>query len=245
MKADPADQEKLLELQALDLHLAQLRSRLANLAERRESEQLQSQLQSERQVVRERLAVVDELRAELARAESDVQLVQSRLARDTERVDQTSSAKDAQGLTHEIDTLRERLSVLEEVQLEVMERLEAAEADLQESERAAADTEAALNEALSSVQARESQLAQESAAMESERSQLAATVPAELFALYERVRERYGQGASLLRAGISEASGVRLTESDLNDIRRAAPDDVVMCPDSNAILVRTRESGLS
>jgi hypothetical protein len=27
-------------------------------------------------------------------------------------------------------------------------------------------------------------------------------------------------------------------------IRAAAPDDVIMCPDSNAILVRTSESGL-
>jgi hypothetical protein len=27
-------------------------------------------------------------------------------------------------------------------------------------------------------------------------------------------------------------------------VRAAAPDDVLLCPDSNAILVRTNESGL-
>ncbi len=43
---------------------------------------------------------------------------------------------------------------------------------------------------------------------------------------------------------MSTASGVTLTNSDLQSIRAAAPDDVVLCPDSDAILVRTPESGL-
>jgi predicted nucleic acid-binding Zn-ribbon protein len=66
----------------------------------------------------------------------------------------------------------------------------------------------------------------------------------ELVALYERQRERYGTGASHLRGGASSASGVKLNESDMAAIRAAAPDDVVLCPDSNAILVRTAESGI-
>ncbi len=69
-------------------------------------------------------------------------------------------------------------------------------------------------------------------------------MPAELLALYDRQRARYGFGASLLQGGVSTASGVALNNSDLQDIRRAAPDDVVLCPDSDAILVRTAESGL-
>jgi hypothetical protein len=40
------------------------------------------------------------------------------------------------------------------------------------------------------------------------------------------------------------ASGVKLNANDLNAIRSAAPDDVLICPDSQAILVRTPESGL-
>jgi predicted nucleic acid-binding Zn-ribbon protein len=77
-----------------------------------------------------------------------------------------------------------------------------------------------------------------------QRAELVATLPSDLVALYERQRERYGFGASHLRRGISSASGVALTESDLAEVRNAAPDDVVLCPDSNAILVRTGESGL-
>ncbi|QKS21314.1 hypothetical protein HUN58_16475 [Curtobacterium sp. Csp1] len=76
------------------------------------------------------------------------------------------------------------------------------------------------------------------------RAAVAAKVPADLLALYDRQRARYGFGASLLQGGVSTASGVTLTNSDLQTIRQAAPDDVVLCPDSDAILVRTAESGL-
>ena len=69
-------------------------------------------------------------------------------------------------------------------------------------------------------------------------------VPEELLALYVKQRTRYGTGASLLRGGVSQASGVKLLEDELQLIRSAAPDDVLICPSSDAILVRTDESGL-
>jgi hypothetical protein len=43
---------------------------------------------------------------------------------------------------------------------------------------------------------------------------------------------------------VSSASGLKLNENDMATVRAAAPDDVILCPDSNAILVRTAESGL-
>ena len=46
-------------------------------------------------------------------------------------------------------------------------------------------------------------------------------------------------GRRTCEGGVSSASGVRLNETDLQTIRAAAPDDVLLCPDSNAILVRT------
>ena len=80
--------------------------------------------------------------------------------------------------------------------------------------------------------------------MAGERSRLSDAFSRELLDLYERQRARYGIGDALLRGGVSLASNVRLTGSDLEAVRRAAPDDVVICPDSSAILVRTAESGL-
>ena len=48
----------------------------------------------------------------------------------------------------------------------------------------------------------------------------------------------------MLRGGVSLASGVKLLENEMQAIRAAAPDDIIMCASSEAILVRTAESGL-
>ena len=244
MKADPSDQKRLLELQALDLRLARVAATLRKLPEEERVEQAEQAVAAARATQREALHALEELQAELSRAENDVELVEKRIAQDQERSEHTSSAKDAVGLEHELATLRERLSVLEDVELEVMSRVEEAEKTLQASADQTAHAEAELDIARAEAERVRGELGADQSAWQQERAGLVGNLPTELVELYERQRERYGFGASLLRARISEASGVTLTESDLQMVRQAAPDEVVICPDSNAILVRTEESGL-
>jgi predicted nucleic acid-binding Zn-ribbon protein len=244
MKAEPADQAKLLELQELDNHLAQVTKKANTLPEATTLEELTGQLTAAKEAQREALAVVDEITAEIKRAESDVELVEARIAKDTERLDQSTSAKDAQGLEHELQSLRERLSALEEVELAVMERLEQAEKELSGAEQAATELVSQVEDATAALHSAKAALEQDYQETTAKRTDLVGAIPQELVALYERQRERYGFGASHLRREISSASGVALTESDLATVRAAATDDVVLCPDSNAILVRTGESGL-
>jgi len=244
MKAEPADQAKLMELQELDNHLAQVTKKANTLPEATVLDELTTQLSAAKEAQREALALVDEITAEMKRAESDVELVEARIAKDTERLDQSTSAKDAQGLEHELQSLRERLGALEEVELAVMERLEQAEKELSGAEQAATELSSRVDEATAALKSAKASLEQDYQETTAKRSELVGAIPADLVALYERQRERYGFGASHLLRGISSASGVALTESDLATVRAAAPDDVVLCPDSNAILVRTGESGL-
>src|SRR5690606_17095309 len=133
---------------------------------------------------------------------------------------------------------------LEEIQLGVMEVLEEREAAvaattarLDAVKAKIAEAEAERDTALASV-------ASERTHAEANRATIADKLPADLLELYERQRQRYGFGASLLQGGVSLASGVKLNASDLDTIKAAADDDVLICPDSQAILVRTPESGL-
>lgn len=244
MKADPADQARLLDLQELDNHLAQITKKSKTMPEAEALETLTTELTAAKETQREKLGAVDELRAEVKRGESDVEMVEARIAKDTERLDHTSSAKDAQGLEHELQSLRERLAALEEVELEVMERLEQAEAELSGADQAVTELMSRVDEATKALDAAKAELEADYQATTAQRTAITADIPADLLGLYEKQRERYGFGASLLRRGISSASGVTLTESDLAEVRSAAPDDVLLCPDSNAILVRTSESGI-
>lgn len=244
LTASPETQALLLDLQRFDTALQQLAHRARTLPERAAVTALKEDAERIKAAVVETSGHLEDARLELGRVESDVELVEKRIARDSERLQSSSSVKDIQGLEHELGSLQARLGDLEEIELAVMERIELLEAaangareTLKAHSARLATAESELREALAAIES-------ERAGIEADRAALAARIPADLLALYEKQRERYGAGASLLRARVSSASGVTLTGSDLEMVRRAAPDEVILCPDSNAILVRTAESGL-
>jgi predicted nucleic acid-binding Zn-ribbon protein len=244
VKASPADQNELLRLQAADTRLAQLQHAVKNLPQAAELAKLQPEVEALRARWIAATGELEDARAELRRVESDVEVVEARVRRDSERVQQTSSVKDVQALEAELASLAKRKDDLEEIELSVMERVEGLEEAL-----AAVDAER--DELNGRVQTLEAQRDEEAAKLESQRKALAAdratiagALPSDLIELYERQRARYGIGAAALIRGVSMGSNVKLTESDLSEIRRAAADDVVLCPDSGAILVRGEDSGL-
>jgi uncharacterized protein len=244
LSAPAEKQALLLELADCDVTLSRANAALSSLRKTLHIDTLESAVEEIKSRRHDALIELEGIRAELSRAESDVEIVEARIAKDTERLEHTSSAKDAQGLEHELESLRQRRSHLEDIELAIMERLDAAEATMAGLEAELSVAEQALG-AAGDDQVRESERLRSDMVVTSDRrAKLVEQIPEDLYALYERQRERYGMGASHLRAGISSASGVALTESDLQTIRSAAPDAVLMCPDSNAILVRTAESGL-
>lgn len=244
LTASPDDQALLLDLQALDTRLAQLDHRAASLPELATLRELLAEDEALRLTLLERQGAVEDIELELTRVESDVQVVEARITRDSERLATSSSVKDVAALEQELAALKNRLNDLEEIELVVMERLEEAQAALAETTSA----RTALRERIGAVEvtrdAALTELTAERTTAAAGRRTIEGKVPADLLALYEKQRARYGTGASLLRGGVSLASGVKLLEDELQKIRVAAPDAVLICPSSDAILVRTDESGL-
>jgi predicted nucleic acid-binding Zn-ribbon protein len=156
-----------------------------------------------------------------------------------------ANPKDLQAMQHELVSLDRRISDLEDVELEVMEQLEQAQADLADARTRLADTEKRA-ESLAAVRAeRAAATKQELAAAERERESTAAGLPAELLALYDRVRtQRAGVGAAALRARRCLGCSLEVNAADLGAIRAASPDEVLRCEECGRILVRTAESGL-
>ena len=244
LTAPPETQALLLDLQQFDTRLNQLDHRAKSLPELAELTQLAKQADEVRRTLNEQSGALDDVNTELKRTESDVEVVEARIKRDAERLQASSSVKDVAGLEHEIAALQKRLNDLEEIELVVMERVEEQQAAVNQTRaefealRARiADVEASRDAALATITA-------EREAAADDRRVLQTRVPNDLLALYEKQRARYGWGASLLQGGVSSASGVKLNESDMAVVRAATPDTVLLCPDSNAILVRTGESGI-
>lgn len=246
MKADPDAQRRLLDLQAIDTGLAQLAHRRRNLPELAEVERLQREVSAlDDQRVRAQVTV-DDLDRDIARVERDVEQVRARKEKDQARLDLGSGpARELEALQHEMVSLQRRQSELEDGELELMEKREQAQTVLDEvEERLAtgrqqlAETERRRDETLAG-------LTRDEEFRRSGRGPLIADLPADLVALYEKIREQSGGvGAALLRAGRCEGCRLELSGSERARVKAAPPDEVVRCDECRRILVRTAESGL-
>ncbi|RZU65306.1 hypothetical protein EV379_1635 [Microterricola gilva] len=245
MKAREAEQKNLLRLQEVDTRLQQLAHQLKNLPQ----EATLSTLAKTLEEVRRRFAIatgeVDDARTELGRLESDVAVVEARIKRDSERMLQSSSAKDLQALESELASLTKRRGDLEEIELTVMERVEEKEAALA---AILAERDGVLDEVSVVEQERDraaAELVVQQADAERDRSAVAKTVGDDLLALYEKRRVIGGGiGAALLRARTCHGCNMTLTGADLETVRQASWDDVLFCPECDRILIRTDESGI-
>ena len=188
-----------------------------------------------------------DLEREQAKADADVDQVRTRATRDQQRMDSglVGSAKDLENLQHELTSLARRQAALEDVELEIMERLEIAQGRL----RAAKVERDQLDDDLDTQAGRrDMQLAEidgETAGLDVERIALAATLPTDLLDLYEKLRAQFGGvGAAALRQRRCEGCRLELNSTEMGRIRAAPPEEVLRCDECRRILVRLADSGL-
>jgi predicted nucleic acid-binding Zn-ribbon protein len=246
VKADPFAQLRLLELQNADTALSQLAHRRRSLPELQtiaECERRTSELHHD--LVGARTEVAD-LDAEQRRLEADVETVRQRAERDQTRMSSGGvPAKEVSGLQHEVASLARRQGVLEDEVLELMERRETAEALVAEFTAAAESIAHDLAEAVASRDTAFAEIDRAVAERSAERERLAAQLPADLVALYDKIRDvGGGVGAAELRQRRCEGCRLELAGSELALVRAAAPDEVLRCDNCRRILIRTDESGL-
>ncbi|TNM33681.1 hypothetical protein FH715_03775 [Streptomyces sedi] len=247
LNAAPADQLRLLDVQALDLRLTQLAHRRDNLPEHAEIRTVESQIVQQRDLLVAAQTEEGDTAREQTKAEQDVDQVRQRSTRDQQRLDsgQVTNPRDLESLQSEIASLAKRQDDLETVVLEIMERHESAQARAKEL---AAALEGLQNVAAEVVTRRDAALAEidaEAAAVRSDRSVTVESVPADLLKLYEKLREQQGGvGAARLYQRRCEGCRLELNITELNEVRAAAPDTVVRCENCRRILVRTPDSGL-
>jgi hypothetical protein len=247
VKADPSDQERLLDLQDLDSRADQLRHQrrsLAEIAVLAELTALRSRLHGAAQDAR---IAVDDLTAEQAKVDADVEQVKVRRERDQQRIDQglISNPKDIQRMQQEMVSLERRITSLEDDEIEVMERLEEAQVALEKLTAELTGIDAQIVEVTAARDARLSEIERALSELDAQRGPVAAELPADLLALYDRLREQKGGvGAALLRARSCGGCMLDIDNAELATIRAAAADDVIRCAECSRILVRTAESGL-
>ena len=240
MKATPSDQRSVLDIQNFDFTTTSLNAKAAGLPEIAAIASLTIKANNARDL---RIAAETELsdvKRELSRAETDVEQVVSRITRDESRLASgTGAAKELEQLQHELVSLNNRRSELEEVELEIMMRVDGIKeriSTLQEEEVALAleiaNLEISKENALTVIGADLSAAAQE-------RTKTVASVNPELIALYEKIRvSNNGTGAAALVGNQCKGCHLTLNTIELQRIAGLAEDELVRCEECRCILVR-------
>lgn len=238
---------KLLDVQELDARIDALRHQLNTIPEATALAELKRGRSDVDDAARDLRVLVADLTEEQARADADVEQVKARRERDQSMVDSgsISDPKALQRMLGELESLHRRIASLEDVEIEVMEKLETAQSEL-------VAREAALTKIDDEAETLERTRAQKATDLEAElvtvaekRAAAAAGMPEDLLALYEKLRAKNGGvGAAALRRRACEGCRLTLNASDLAVIAAKPSDEVVRCEECDRILVRTPESGI-
>jgi predicted nucleic acid-binding Zn-ribbon protein len=241
VKASVSDQRSILDTQKFDQQSTTLKNKAATLPEFAE---ISSTTIKQNNVRDLRIAAETELsdvKRELARAEGDVEQIVTRIERDEKRLASgTGTPKELEQTQHELGTLGVRRSELEEVELEIMMRVDGIKdrisaLTLEENELALviADLNIRKENALAAIHT-------ELEVIETDRKATTQSVGAELLALYEKIRESSGIGAAALAGNQCKGCNLTMNTIELQRISGLAEDEVVRCEECRCILVRDR-----
>ncbi|MBF8252213.1 MAG: putative nucleic acid-binding protein [Actinobacteria bacterium] len=240
MKASPHDQRQILNTASLDQRTTALNHKAQTLAEHALLANVTTKSHNARDLRIGAQTELSDVKRELLRAEADVEQIVMRITRDEARLNGGSATpKELEQLQHEVGTLSARRAELEEVELEVMMRIDDINARISElSEQEAnfateiVDLEIRKENALAAFNS-------ELEIISKERSETLVSVSQELIALYEKIRtSNNGTGAAALIAGSCNGCHLSINAVELKRIIDVAEDEVIRCEECRCILVR-------
>jgi uncharacterized protein len=244
VKADPALQRRLLDLAEVDAELARVTHRRRTLPEIAEIADAEQLVRAKQDALVQIETTLGDLDRDYKRQETEIEQVRAREDRDRKLMQSGSvGAKQLTDLEHELATLERRQGVLEDDLLELMERREAVEADVQharveldKAQQSLTDASKRRDEALLDLDSTE-------AKRTADRLLMAKQFPEDLLSLYDKLRQR-GIGAALIRSRRCGACRIEMDRNAVSKLKDAAADEVIRCEECGAIMVRTGESGL-
>ncbi len=237
MKLDRVGQSALLRLAEIDLEIAQIKHEITSAIESKELESLRSDLAS---VAGELIAArtsVENLEESQRRADDDLHLVESRIARDQERLLQTSSPKDAQGIQSEIESLSRRKSELEDTELAVLAELEDAQKALNEISERRDQINNSMNSLQAEIQTKVDDLKSRGRKLTADKEIVVGKISADVLSAYELLAKRQIAVGQVLNRSCT-ACRMGLTASAIDALTDLAEDELGYCPECQAMIVR-------
>lgn len=240
MKADLFDQRRLLELQAVDTQLTQLGQRRRKL----DADSALDAAQQRLRVLGDKAANLSgdlaDLDRDIERVEREVELVTKRAEGDRARMASgAATAKELEGLQSELESLARRQGTLEDDQLELMERREGVESELETIRGQVEEARAVLAAVEADRERQIGDIDAETADASSTREALAINIPDRLVELYERIHAKQPIAAAELVGRRCGSCRIEKPPADMIPIKAAPIDEVLRCEECGCVLIRT------
>jgi len=237
MKLDVAGQSALLKLSQVDLEIEQVKNEISKAINSKELSEASAKLSETSGEVLTARTSFENLTMEARKADDNLHLVEERIARDSERLNNTSSPKDAQAMQSEIESLTRRKGELEEVELEVLDRLEKAEAELKQISTLREQLAAEVSVLQETIQAQVDELKTRGRKLTADRETLKSKVPAEILDKYTNLAAKQIAVGQVQNRACS-ACRMGLTASTIDTLSALAEDEIGSCPECLAMIVR-------
>lgn len=244
---DPWAQLKVLEVQACDSSIDQLKNRLSKLPEAEAVTRLKAEIGNLKLREIAGITEVADRELDVRKAENDVDAVRMRSTKDQNLLDsgQVSDSRALTELQHEVESLSRRQAELEDTEIEILQQLEDAQKSLVDVRAALKDAEAKLVADEIALTVAVAEIEAQIDAHQKARVEHANGVPEDLMKLYEKLRaDNGGIGAAKLHQGRCDGCRIQLNPVALSAARNAADNELLRCEECRAILVRTLDSGL-
>ncbi len=242
MKASHLDQERLLALQQIDIDLLKIAHKIKNSPLNSNLESLNRNLIDSKNLLIAAETEKSDIQHELSRSEIDVEQVVSRIEKDEKRLASgTGTPKELEQIQHELGTLAKRRSELEEVELEIMVRVDDVSKRITDLQKQLASFEAELARVQSELEIEVRSLDSAKQISLTAREALAPQIDKELLALYEKIRSSSdGLGAAQLVGDSCGGCHLKLNAAEMEKIKSLSDDEVVRCEECRRILIRVK-----
>ncbi len=242
MKASQSVQDQLLALQQIDSDLIQLEHKIKNLPLAAQLDTASASLTGARNLLIAAETEKSDIKHELSKSEVDVEQVVSRIEKDEKRLAAgTGSPKELEQIQHELGSLSKRRSELEEVELEIMVRIEGLDERIKSLTLEVSNWESEVARLKKQLDSEILELNTAKSRDSEARLELAKLIDADLLQLYEKIRSTSdGVGAARLVGDKCEGCHLTMNSAEVTRIKSLPDDELVRCEECRRILIRVK-----
>lgn len=234
--------EKLLILQDRDRKILRVKEELAHIDPERKS--LNEKAAKTQAGLDSAKLKVKQLETEKKNLELEVDTLKQKIDKYSVQQFQTKKNEEFRALGQEIENAKKQIFKIEDTEIDLMERIEAAQKEVADASKIAGDAKKLVDNQISQLAGREENLKKELAHLTSNREQLSSAVDESARNRYERLLKQKG-GTAIVGIQHGVCGGCRLKFPTQIILSCKRNEEIVTCPNCGRILYYTPDMDLA